>query len=289
MKEKQLKANGKKKKMTTMIITVFMCVALLSATTYAWFKLTNSPSVSELTLQAGTEGNLKISKDNAEGSYTDQLNLSTIVPENACLKPLTSLNGKDFYKPIYSANGVVESIEASPIADLQSIANKKEVDGGYLVQVDFYLKAETGDTKDINVCLAGDGASSSFTKVEDNSTSEHGAASVRISFSTDSVTTVYQPNADTVLTNRDAAGQHSMTGWEDFDKTNIKQGANHKFYDGSSAYNQSISGTVIQMKTNTATHVTMNIWIEGADADCINDIAGNIMKTNIQFICTDLN
>lgn len=289
MKELQENTNGKKKKITTMIITIIMCVALLSATTYAWFKLTNSPSVSELTLKAGTEGNLKISKDNSEGSYTDQLNLSSFVPENACLRPLTTLDGISFYKPIYSANGVVESVEASPIDNLQNVVNKAEADGGYLVQVDFYLKAEAGDTKDINVCLAGDGAATNYTKVEDNSASDHGAASVRISFTTDTATTVFQPNADTILANRDGNGQHSMTGWDDFDKATLKQGANHKFYDGVSAYNQSISGSVIQMKTNTATHVTMNIWIEGADADCINEIAGNVMKTNIQFICTDLN
>ncbi len=32
----------------------------------------------------------------------------------------------------------------------------------------------------------------------------------------------------------------------------------------------------------------MTIWIEGADPDCINDIAGDLLSTQIKFISTDL-
>ena len=188
-----------KSKFTVMITTMILCVLLLSATTYAWFKLTNSPSVNELTLQAGTEGNLKICKTET-GKYGDTLDLSAFVPANACLKPLTTIDGNTFYKPVYSSDGVVTAVEDTAIANLTAIANKTEENGGYIVQTDFYLQATSSVTKEIGIKLAGSGASGTgsdlYTKLSNSTGSDEVAASVRVSFTCGSTTTVLEPNAE---------------------------------------------------------------------------------------------
>ena len=71
--------------------------------------------------------------------------------------------------------------------------------------------------------------------------------------------------------------------------TTLKQGQNYLFMNsGNTAYDQKVSGEIFKMNTNTPVKVTMTIWIEGADKDCINEIAGDVLKSRIQFICTDL-
>lgn len=281
----------KNKKVKAMIVTMMLCVLMLSVTTYAWFKLTNSPSVSKLSLKAGTVGTLQISK-NANNGFSDTIDLTALVPENACLRPLTTVNGKNFYKPIYSNQGKVNGVEANSLtqAQMTAIANKSEKDGGYLVQVEFYLKASTSENKNIGIKLAGTGvegaAPGDHTKVENSTNADTAAAAIRVSFEANNQVAVFEPNADEVLT-RDGE-QYAMNGWSAL-KT-IQQGKNYKFKRaGGNAYDQSVSDELFTIPTNQPVKVTMRIWIEGADPDCVNDITGNVLSTQIKFISQDIN
>lgn len=282
---------NKSRKIKIMVMTMLLCVAMLSATTYAWFQLTNSPSVSKLSLKAGTVGSLQISK-NANNGFTNSIDLTSMVPANSCLRPLTTIDGKTFYKPVYSNQGKVSGVEAKALTaqQLAAVINKTEEAGGYLVQTEFYLKASTGEDKTISIRLAGDGvegaAAGDYTKVENKGTGDTAAAAVRISFAANKQVKVMEPNADAVLV-RDGT-QYAMAGWNNL--ATVQQGQNHKFKQaGGTAYNQAVSDVLFTMPTNQAVKVTMSIWIEGADPDCVNDIAGDLMSTQIRFISQDMN
>ena len=228
----------KNRKLKTMIVTMLICVMMLSATTYAWFRLTNSPSVSELSLKAGTTGTLEIGKTST-GTFSDSVDLTEAVAANSCLKPLTTVNGKTFYKPVYSSNGKVISIESTALtpAELTAITNKSETEGGYIVQTKFFLKASTSEDKSIDIKLAGAGitgtTSTDGTIIKNTGSSDSAAASIRISFATTSETAVLEPNADLTVTGREA--QTSMTGWDSLNT--IKEDSNYKFKNnGSTGY-----------------------------------------------------
>ncbi|MDE7157257.1 MAG: hypothetical protein K2O02_04805 [Lachnospiraceae bacterium] len=128
-KLKKENKKSKKQKIITSIVTVLSSVALFTTATYAWFALTNSPQVSQLTLKAGTSGSLQIC-NTQNGNFGDTITLD--VPAQSCLKPITTLNGTQFYKPVYGPDGMVSGIEPSAVAGdrVTNITKKTEETAG---------------------------------------------------------------------------------------------------------------------------------------------------------------
>ncbi len=57
---------------------------------------------------------------------------------------------------------------------------------------------------------------------------------------------------------------------------------------GSGTYDKITSDELFRIPVNTAVPVTMTVWLEGADPDCINAIMGNLINAQIRFISTDM-
>ena len=53
-------------------------------------------------------------------------------------------------------------------------------------------------------------------------------------------------------------------------------------------YDKITSDELFRIPVNTAVPVTMTVWLEGADPDCINAIMGNLINAQIRFISTDM-
>lgn len=279
---------SKKQKIITSIVTVLSSVALFTTATYAWFALTNSPQVSQLTLKAGTSGSLQIC-NTQNGNFSDTITLD--VPAQSCLKPITTLNGTQFYKPVYGPDGMVASIEPSALsgAELANVSNKTEANGGYVIQKTFYLRATTESSvslSEVDVRLAAPHGNTQGTKIT-NADSSHAAEAVRISFTCNGRTVILEPNADAQVAGRTT--QTALSGFANV--STMKQSSSNFMFAaaGSGAYTQVTSDELFRIPVNTAVPVTMTVWLEGADPDCINTIMGNLINAQIRFISTDLN
>lgn len=276
----------KKNKFFQTIMVVIMGVFFLTTATYAWFSLTNAPKVNNLVLKAGTAGNLLISNEKTTG-FSDSISLE--LDGECCLRPLTTINGKTFYRPVYASSGMVESISKTPISndELNAMANKVETKGGWLIKKTFYLKATVKDLSSVDVRLmAPIQTRESGTVISNINKNSYGAEAVRVSFSYDTVTAVLEPNAD-VITDVANASQASLAGWKNMSV--IKQGANYKFSnDNGRTYTSDVSAKLFDIPTNKPVEVTMYIWLEGADRDCVNEIMGNSINVELRFISEDI-
>ncbi|WP_167954747.1 hypothetical protein [Anaerosporobacter faecicola] len=250
---------------------------VLTTASYAWFSISNQPKVEDITLTAGTFGGLTISKTNT-GTFGNTVNLSTDIGNNTVLRPITTPNGKDFYKPVYGTSGKVTGVENSKVSDLTTISNKTQADGGYIASSTFYLKATGGSRSSVKVQLAAG------TKVA-NKDSGQAAYAARIAFVLDNGTcVVFEPNADGSATGA-STDQYAMAS----SLTTIKQSTNGKFKATSGAtYSSDVSADLFEIPVDTATKVTVYIWIEGSDKDCVNEIASKVLTTSLQFTSTDL-
>lgn len=233
------KSRTKKQKILLGITVVVFNVIFLTTAAYAWFSLTNAPSVHNLVLKAGTSGELLISNER-DGEYSDSITLE--LDEECCLRPLTTINGTTFYRPIYGANGVVERVSATAItnSEMETMINAVESEGGWLIKKTFYLKSSASDLKDIDVRLMAPIPNREPGTVITNASEDTSAAeAIRISFTYYGVTAVVEPLAD-VVTKESDPNQAKMAGWDNMSV--IKQNSNNNFSsDGGRTYTQSVS------------------------------------------------
>lgn len=299
-KEKKIKKMEKgcipRKKIRGAIVSICVSTILLGTTTFAWFTLTNQAKVSEIKIKAGTESGLLI------GHTKDSLGMEPIEfeyqdgGESFCIRPITSVDGTTFYAPIYGDKGIVTGVEDKSL-NVTEISNKTEEKNGYMLTYKFYLKAESKSiTEPVGIRLASVQAvgANEGTKVNKTEESVVGAeAAIRMSFTANGTTTIYEPNSDVVVVSR--TEQAEKKGWSKV-KT-IKQSGNElglfakelALPYGKVDYNSTVSPELFKIPINTATEVTLHIWLEGADKDCVNEIAADELLSNITFICTDLN
>lgn len=273
------------KKMRSVVMMTLLCIMLLSTATYAWFTLSDTARVLNLTLTIGGESGLLIApaaSANSPGTYKSVLSFgadSTDYDGSAGgaryqiggkLLPATTSDGRTFRKPVYAATdgSVVTGLENLSGGDRLTSASGRDAEGYYYETV-FWLKAVSSG--DLQVTLAGkNGDDGTFVTVEDSLLAD-GAAAVRISLSTPSQTLVYEPHADVSGTGK---GYSSAT---DNSRASVvtdtmKQNSNGVFTNRKSL-------TV----SNAGTMVTMRIWIEGTDDMCVNEIMAEQIKAQLQF------
>lgn len=282
----------KRQRVMATVVAAVSSVALLTTATYAWFSLTNAAQVNQLTLRAGTTGSLLISNSATDG-FSEAIDLD--LPEDCCLRPLSTLNGTSFHKPIYGTDGVVESVDTTPITSttLDGMVNKSEANGGWIIKKTFYLKANTkSELTEVGIKLLAPKNTESGTTIDNGSADTYGAEAIRLSFTckdvnNNIVTKILEPNADHTFI--EAADQAALAGWSNL--STIKQsGTGYKFSnDNGTSYTDYVSEELFRIPTNQAVEVTMYIWLEGADKECVNKIVGNAINAQIRFISEDMN
>ncbi len=280
------KSINKKRKILLGVSVVIFNVLFLTTAAYAWFSLTNAPSVHNMVLKAGTSGELLISNER-DGEYSDSITLE--FDEECCLRPLTTINGTTFYRPIYGADGVVEKVSDTAItnSEIETMINAVESEGGWLIKKTFYLKSSVSDLKKIDVRLMAPIPNREKGTVITNAFEDTSAAeAIRISFTHNGVTAVVEPLADVVTKEADT-NQAKMAGWDNMSV--IKQNSSNNFSaDGGRTYNQSVSDKLFDIPTNEPAEVTMYIWLEGADRDCVNAIMGNTINVELRFFSEEI-
>lgn len=261
--------NKRKKKIIFTIILTF----IISIVAYGWFSINNRADVNNLAISAGTEGNLLIAEatNNGPGTYGNKINLSA--GDDVVLNPVTTIEGREFYSPIYSGEDVVS---------VKKITNNTELTNGYIYEKQFYLKVENegrGNNGNYYIYLvANAGNNGTYVKDAENTSGDTAANSVRVSFTIDNETVVYEPNADGNNISSEMAGDRVSNTYNSY--ATEKQNRQGVFTNSS---NGNDSNYLFDIEADRDKLVTMRIWIEGKDKDCANSIELDDLLAQFQF------
>lgn len=308
--KKQSNGNGKKRTARQMRLSVAMVIVsliVLSISTYAWFLITNTPKVENITLTADTIGDLRIAdiKDDGEGNevpdtYGNEVDLQDKISINSYLSPVTTKDGLTFFSPVYNEGEVT---------DLSEVTDETKLHTKYVYEKTFFLRAGEEDVdankaKNYDIFLVGystkENSGCYVTQKGNNITGDEitAANAVRISFTFEggisgkAETVIYEPNVD--KHNNGVEGTNmAFFSYNGADKEDYGTGKNgpatiQQYNNGRSFFpnsgNPARSNSLVTIKEGEDIKVTMRIWLEGTDEDCDNEIAADQIAGQIQFI-----
>lgn len=304
---KKIKNRKISKQMSMSIVMVIVSVVILSISTYAWFLITNTPKAENITLMADTLGDLKIADIDDEGNpleYGDEIDLTNTTDVKSYLSPVTTKDGISFFSPIYFEGKVT---------DLKEETDENRLHTKYVYEKEFYLRAgeakenvDADKAKNYDIFLVGTSTdTTNGCYMVQNSMDTTGnvitaANSLRVSLtfenviidgvaSDEKITVIYEPNCDKENEGEDGVNRayFSYAGTDtESDKfgtyTTIQQYYDRSFVPNSNI--QSRSEALCTIKEGEDVKVTMRIWLEGMDEDCVNEIAADEILGQIQFI-----
>lgn len=241
-------------------LMVCVSVAMLSTATYAWFTITDTPSVTGLKMTAASKGGLEIC-DEREGDYSNSLDMSEQVGDHM-LSPVSPTDDGEFGAPIYSGDGSVNSVTSAIAED--------ELESSYLAKYTYYLRSIGGT---VNVGLLG-GDDASYIKDINSKSENNGSYAIRVGFLTeDNEWVIYEPNED-----GDESGTTASTSMSEV-KGDIQQDIDGDFTSGGSGTK---SEKMFEVGT-TGKKIEMYVWLEGTDPQCANEIMLAELEGQIQF------
>jgi len=276
------KIRVKKGEILSIVIMMVITSLVMVTATYAWFTISNTPKVNGLSMTAGTTGSLKIASESSvtpgtPGTYQDTLDFATDYFSTVKLSPVTTADGTSFYSPQYDDAGT--SVTGfKPILDA-TLAKSVAV-------ATFYLKAESDQYQSFDVCLLG-GENATF--VNGDAPVFSAKDSIRVSFtivdSNGTKIVIYEPNSDAVLSGSTARATNSSGNTTYGVYTTIAQYTDSKFYSSGTGLTRSTS--LCTIKAGEDVKITMRVWIEGMDNDCVSEIAKDKISAAIKFISTN--
>lgn len=278
----------KAKKIRSVVMMTLLCVLLMSAATYAWFTLSNTAKATNLTMTVGDTTGLQIAPDNGTGAGTFGSSI-TFNDIKGTILPATTSNGINFLKPIYDDDGSVSSTEAATeYLDVKNDDTNKE---GYYIQYTFYLKSLGADS---DVWLkAGSGISDGtwtadgsqyngtymLAKEVDNDKKVPASAAIRMSLTVDGASTVssiFEPNNNI----ENPAGLEKGMDYAE-NKLTLTVASPTIIQDKSGK--MTTNGVAVHLLKDKATKIVLNIWIEGTDAQCVNQISAKNLIGQLVF------
>lgn len=319
-KEKTKSITKKAKKMRSIVMMSLLCVLMLSAATYAWFTLSKTAKVANLTMTVGEATGLQIAPDaganggHTPGTYSGVLTFgddgTTFGTDGKYkitgkLLPATTTDGKDINKPKYNTDGEVMGVEDIDAADILTNTTTNTAEEGYYYETTFYLKT-LGSTATNVVLKASTTALPSDGKVTatysntgtyvlsndingaKNTTNYLGSRAIRISLTDAAGTTlVYEPNCNVVgIEGTQAAyatdengNKVSMTA---VTTTSAQSSSGGWMTSSDSGWVEGKQTKYLNVKTDD-TLITMRIWIEGTDNECVNEISLDDIIAQLQF------
>lgn len=293
--KKKKKIVKKAKKVRGIVMMTLLCVLMMSAATYAWFTLSKTAKIANLTMTVGEATGLQIAKNvgtsesPSVGTYGGVLTFGDSEDGHPYkitgkLLPATTVDGKNFLKPVYNDDGEVSGTVAadSKLDNSTALADSE----GYYYETTFYLKAL--GSQNVNVVLkAGaslpssgivsesDAPTGTYVLGKSGETKDgdyHGFQAVRISLTAQSQTLIYEPNFNVHGTDGTAATQIATITPV---TATSKQNANGTWDGGQTQ--------TLTLSAGADTLVTMRIWIEGTDTDCVNEISLDNIIAQLQF------
>lgn len=278
------------------LVMVIVMAAMLSTATYAWFTLTNNATVTGMQMTAGGSSGLKVSKTGEDGTWKDAIDLTQTGEDGEVvtqqINQVTVKKGTEgfvpeFYSPVYTAGAgntaVVSGVEAIDAADLTN----------YVAKYEYYLKTEAQESAPVGLVIGkmpgatettglnnnGDPLiDGSFVKATEESDTDTAAYAVRIGLVVDGKMYIYEPNNDGTIANGskataegEASNDYEATVSSTKDGTVTIGGADGK------------SDKLFTVTNTEGTKVTMYVWIEGTDNECVDQIKADDIEAQVQF------
>ena len=304
-----MKKNTKKKFRDIRNAVVMMCVmvAMMSTASYAWFSLTDSPTVTGMKMTAASSsGGLTVSNEESANFY-QAINVTS--SDVKILKPVTPDTSKSeaaFQEGVYTGN-VVTGL--STVTDIEN----------YVAKYTYYLKsdADPSNTEQIDIGLVMGNSTlngDKEMKADDSHTptiagsmvrrakdaeggSEYAAYAVRVGFVVTAVKDrsaltqkmiIWDPNTEKVAS-ENANNPQGLTfaennsGVEDNlgDIEDICSETTGKVTTGGKDLT---TDKLFSMYKGSTAKIDMYIWLEGTDDFCVDQIQADDIEAQVQFI-----
>lgn len=279
------------------LVMVIVMAAMLSTATYAWFTLTNNATVTGMQMTAGGSSGLKVSKTGNDGDWHDAIDLTQtdengdVVTQQINQVTVQESGGSfvpTFYAPVYSEIGGSDT----GVTDITQIAEADITD--YVAKYVYYLKTEAEESANVGIVVgampnadAVTGLDSndeplidgSFVKASDTSDTDSAAYAVRIGLVVDGTMYIYEPNSDGTISGGTQAQTSGTAASLGYTSTVISNMAGEVTTGGS----DSTSDGLFTVGNTEGKEVTMYVWIEGTDAQCVDQIKADDIEAQIQF------
>ena len=231
---------------TTVVLALFALVAIAMAT-FAWFSIADSAKTRMLMLDANADGALRFDLD-AHGSFDQYVHTLGF---DAISSRIASEKGVDIdaskLQPVTTSDYENFTFEDGSAADAST--------GAYL-EFTLHFMSE----KDLTVRLTGQDADDGASGTRFSSSTDGMASAMRMSFTADGRTWVYNPHAGA---GAQTSGSVTTFGLD----TNAATSASDMF------------GLVEEVDKP----VTVRIWLEGTDENCTNMLKGADYSVSMRF------
>ncbi len=310
-----------RKAMLSTMAMLLVGVMSLTGVTYAWFTSNKEVKVDtfNVSVASSTGGAIMVAEEPTDDNGTLYFSTSAgFTPEEGSyLTPASSAgpNGSNATNkvPAFYKGTVVSGTEIDTISVSQT--NASEEGEYYYYSFNLYFRNDGTET----AYIALDEATTTFkvqdpTKTEEAFIVDYSALASRIAFvSTDSEKytgdslTNYTFDANTrgklFEPNADSHRPYASTDYEEITgeevptsgnwpyKAVVGQGNSVHRYNNTTALAEvtvdDMSDYIVKVEVNQVAKVTVYIWIEGQDADCLNEVAGKAIQCNLAFTLTN--
>lgn len=271
---KDTKENKKKrnrKEIRNAFVMLCVAVAMMSTATYAWFTMTDSPTVQGLKMTASSSGGLELS--DADETWNNSITVETT---SKILSPVSTIGNTDkFGSPVYTGNQV---------NNVNEITDETELKGKYVAVYDYKIRALGATTESpVKVgLLGGDGTGSNPTGsfiIRENakSATQQAAYAIRVGFKIDGTWAIYEPNADGT-----SGGTKAENGYTAGSGSTVKQKAGSGDFIENTG-NGNVSKEIFKLIDTNEHNIKMYVWLEGTDNQCVNELQTDELKGQIQF------
>lgn len=287
------KQKMKKSNMRKTVIMALLCVVLLSSATYAWFVLSDTAKITNLSLSVTEASGLLIAdavedaSHNLEpGTYGSVLDLTGLTGTGK-LKPATmaKATSADVYsimKPNYTGNVIDDYLTVAPDTEVMTDKNNT---GEYFYYEKSFFMTTAGSNLEIQFVKDG----TSVTDATDGGPVQNPACdAIRIAFfdKDGKLLKVYEPNCDknwgTSRHDKVSADNITVTGKALYNTGlgDVQQKTDKTFVKTGESTN---SETLFTLTPNVDTLITMRVYFEGNDNECCNIISANKILGNLEF------
>lgn len=306
--------NFKKKALLPAIIMVMVSVIALSSATYAWFTVGNDALLGNLEVNVVAASGIQFSLDTA----TWKSSISTAEIQNVAIFPSAEIvplssNGKtnsngrlDLYKGTINADGVTftSESEAAP-GEANGVIQKGS---GNYIAFDLYVKVDKAAKlylhEDSAVTSAAPGKGNLATRiaiVDQGYISLAGGATpgeAKALKNTGATAFIWEPNAsthaaDALSMGTSVAGGASANPYKGVtgvaaDIPNNPNGEHANLASVTTVDTIGIRDTAVVAELEAGiSKLSVTIWLEGQDGDCVNSISGGTINSLLKFTKVD--
>ncbi|MBE7064916.1 MAG: hypothetical protein E7384_03770 [Ruminococcaceae bacterium] len=306
--------NFKKKALLPAIIMVMVSVIALSSATYAWFTVGNDAQLGKLDVQVVAASGIQLSLDAASWKSSiatqDIIDVAVFPAEGYSINPVstnakTNSNGRlDFYSAIVNADGTTLTTTAVPAP---GEANGKLTPGSAdYITFDLYVKVNTAanlylnaDSKVTSEISAGNIATRvAFVHQGFVGTNAAPGDAIKLAKSGEKAV-VWEPNATTHTAEAIQLGTAFDGGASANKYKGVKAAATDVPNEPNGSHNTALeavtttddigvkeSGLIAELEPGI-NKISVSIWLEGQDGDCVNSISGGDISTFLKFTKVD--